>query len=150
MTLQTILVSLDFSDVSPAVAEAALQMAQNFAARVVLLHISSPEPDFVGFEAGPMAVRQTTAQEIRAEHRELEEYKGRFAAAGLNVVALHIQGSYAEKVLEEAQTHGAGLIVLGSHGHGVLYNLLVGSVTADVVKGAKCPVLIVPAAKGDE
>jgi len=37
--------------------------------------------------------------------------------------------------------------VMGSHGHGAVYNLLVGSVTAGVLKSAKCPVLVVPSKK---
>jgi len=145
MKLETILVPIDFSDVSTLVVEHAGTMAKAFGGRVVLLHIAEPEPDFVGFEAGPPAVRMSTAQEFRGEHRRLEEYKQQLTAAGVEVLALHIQGSLAEKVLEEAERQSADLIVMGSHGHGALYNLLVGSVTSGVVKHAKCPVLIVPA-----
>jgi nucleotide-binding universal stress UspA family protein len=35
--------------------------------------------------------------------------------------------------------------VMGSHGHGSVYNLLVGSVTEGVLKAARRPVLLVPA-----
>jgi len=38
------------------------------------------------------------------------------------------------------------MIVMGSHGHGALYELLVGSITQGVLKAAKCPVVVVPAA----
>jgi nucleotide-binding universal stress UspA family protein len=34
---------------------------------------------------------------------------------------------------------------MGSHGHGALFEFLVGSVTNGVLKSAKCPVLVVPA-----
>ena len=61
------------------------------------------------------------------------------------MLALHIQGSLVEKILTSAETHAADLIVMGSHGHGALYELLVGSVTSGVLHGAKCPVLVVPA-----
>jgi nucleotide-binding universal stress UspA family protein len=33
---------------------------------------------------------------------------------------------------------------MGSHGHGALYHLFVGSVTTAVLKEAPCPVLVVP------
>ena len=145
MNFQTILAPIDFSDVSSRVVDHAQVMAKSFSARVVLLHVAEPEPDFVGFEPGPAAVRASNALDFRAEHRQLDEYKQKLAASGVEVLALHIQGPLADKVLEEAERQGADLIVMGSHGHGALYNLLVGSVTSGVLKHARCPVLIVPA-----
>ena len=45
----------------------------------------------------------------------------------------------------EAVTCGADYIVMGSHGHTPLYDLLVGTTTHGVLKNARCPVVIVPA-----
>jgi nucleotide-binding universal stress UspA family protein len=50
-----------------------------------------------------------------------------------------------ETILEKAREVAAGTIVIGSHGHGRLYDALVGSVSAGVIRGATCPVLVVPA-----
>ncbi len=144
MNLQTILVPVDFSDVTVKVVKAATDLARAFGSRMVLLHISEPEPDFVGFEPGPQSVRVGVARDFRAEHVQLEELKGAITAEGMDVLALHIQGPTAEKILQEAETYQAGLIVMGSHGHGALYSLLVGSATSGVLKSAKCPVLVVP------
>ena len=146
MNARTILVPLDFSDVTPRVIEVAKEMAQAFGGSLVLLHVAEPEPDFVGFEPGPQPVRMSVARDFRAEHQRLEELKSEFAAAGLQVTALQIQGATVEKILHAAEQHGAGLIVMGSHGHGALYELLVGSVTHGVMKGAHCPVVVVPSA----
>ena len=143
--MKTILVPVDFSDISALVVETARAMAQAQGGRLVLLHVSEPEPDFVGFEPGPMAVRATVARDFRAEHEKLEAAKAAAAQGGLEVLALHIQGPLVEKILAEAETHAAELIVMGSHGHGALYELLVGSVTSGVLHGARCPVLVVPA-----
>lgn len=145
MNIQTILVPVDFSDVTPKVVAAAAALAQPFSAQIVLLHVSEPEPDFVGFEPGPQAVRASVARDFRAEHQNLDTLKQSLAAGGSSVTALHIQGPMVEKILAEAEQHGAGMIVMGSHGHGAIYNLLVGSVTSGVLKGATCPVLVIPA-----
>ncbi len=145
MNIQTVLIPVDFSDVTPRVVQTAGDLARAFGGKAVLLHVSEPEPDFVGFEPGPVAVRTAVARDFKTEHQKLDELKQKLAAAGIDATALHIQGPLAEKILQESDEQGAGLIVIGSHGHGALYNLLVGSVTSGVLKGAKCPVLVVPA-----
>jgi nucleotide-binding universal stress UspA family protein len=145
MELQTILVPVDFSDVTAKVTRTAAELARAFGAKVILLHVSEPEPDFVGFEPGPQPVRISVARDFRHEHQQLDELK-RTVGSGVECIALHIQGSLAEKILREADQQHAGMIVMGSHGHGALYNLFVGSVTSGVLKDARCPVLVVPAA----
>lgn len=145
--MKTILVPVDFSDATPLVVDVANKMAKAFGAKIVLLHVSEPEPDFIGFEPGPQTVRTVVARDFKAEHQQLDMLKSRMAAEGLEIVALHFQGPTVDKILHEAGQQGAGLIVMGSHGHGSLYELLVGSVTQGVMKGASCPVVVVPVVK---
>jgi len=145
--IQTLLVAVDFSDVTEKVLQAALTLATAFKSRVVLLHVAEPEPDFVGYEPGPVSVRSSVAKELHVEHSQLEQAKQKFTAAGVEVIALQIQGPTIEKILHESVQQNAGIVVLGSHGHGALHGLLTGSVAAGVLKGAKCPVLLVPAAR---
>ena len=144
--MNTILVPVDFSDTTPRVVDTARQLARAFSSRIVLLNVAEPEPDFVGFEPGPVTVRQSVARDFKVEHQRLEELKKVAAQDAVEVQALHIQGPSVEKILHEAGEQQASWIVMGSHGHGALYELLVGSVTHGVMKGAKCPVVIVPAA----
>jgi nucleotide-binding universal stress UspA family protein len=143
--MKSILVPIDFSDVTTPVVETARKMAAAFQARLILLNVAEPEPDFVGFEAGPPAVRVATARDFKVERQRLDDLKARLLTAGSDVTALHIQGPIVEKILHEAGEQSADLIVIGSHGHGALYDLLVGSVTQGVIKDAKCPVVVVPA-----
>lgn len=143
--MKTILVPVDFSDVTDLVVNEACTMAKALGARLVLLHISEPDPDFVGFEPGPLVVRTAVARDFKAEHRRIEELKAKTAPSGLEIAALHMQGPLVEKVLAQAREQGADMIVMGSHGHGSIYELLVGSVTSGVLREAKCPVLVVPA-----
>lgn len=145
--MNTILVPVDFSDATPLVIATARQLAKAFASRIVLLHVAEPEPDFVGFEPGPITVRQSVARDFKAEHHRLEELKQQVAPDATEVLALHIQGPTADKILHEAKAQDASWIVVGSHGHGAFYELLVGSIAHGVIKGAKCPVVVVPAAK---
>jgi nucleotide-binding universal stress UspA family protein len=47
-------------------------------------------------------------------------------------------------VLSEARRLEVELIVVGSHGHGLLFDALLGSVSAAVLRHAEVPVLVVP------
>ena len=143
--MKTILVPVDFSDTTAPVLAEAQVLAKALGGDLVLLKVAEPEPDFVGFEPGPATVRVAVAHDYRAEHVRLDELKAQASAGGLAVTALHVQGPIVEKILDQATERGARMIVMGSHGHGALYELLVGSITQGVLKGAKCPVVVVPA-----
>ena len=61
----------------------------------------------------------------------------------LNVTTEVISGSPKRMILEEAEAFGADLIVVGSHGHGMLERFLLGSVSQAVALHARCSVEIV-------
>ena len=140
--MKTILVPVDFSDVTDKVVETAASLAAALESEVVLIHIAEPEPQFVGYDPGPLSVRMAVVGDIHADQRRLDAAKANFGSTP--VLALHVQGSVPDEILKLAREHGASLIVMGSHGHGALYHLLVGSVADAVLKEAPCPVLIVP------
>jgi len=144
--MKTILVPIDFSDVSGKVVDTAAALAGAFGSRVILVHVVEPEPQFVGYDPGPLSVRVAVAVDIQADERRLEGLKKEFSAA--EVLALTVTGSIPDEILKLAREHDATLIVMGSHGHGALYHLLAGSVTTAVLKEAPCPVLIVPSERG--
>lgn len=142
--MKTILVPVDFSDVTSKVVATAERMARAFKSRVVLFHCVQPEPAFVGFEVGPDVVRQAVARDFKEEHQQLTELGQSMQNVEFEVTALQFQGPTVDKILEEAARVKADLIIMGSHGHGAIYNLIVGSVTGGVLKKAPCPVLVVP------
>jgi nucleotide-binding universal stress UspA family protein len=142
--MKTLLVPIDFSDVSTRVIDTAASLAQALAARIILIHVAEPEPQFVGYDPGPLSVRVAVAGDIHADQHRLESFKQKLAP--LDVLALHVQGAIPDEILKIAREHTVDFIVMGSHGHGALYHLLVGSVTSAVLKQSPCPLLIVPSA----
>lgn len=142
--MKSILIPVDFSDVTEAVMKTALGIGKAFQARITLLHVAEPEPDLIGYEPGPPVAREELAHRLQRLHRRLEEYKPPFQDAGLDVHALQVQGFPVKKILSQAEKVDASLIILGSHGHGAIYNLLVGSVTEGVMKKSPVPVMVVP------
>jgi nucleotide-binding universal stress UspA family protein len=53
-----------------------------------------------------------------------------------------LRGRAASLIVEEARDFGADLIVVGHRGHGPIETMLLGSVSAEVVDHAPCPVLV--------
>lgn len=145
--MKKILVPVDFSKVTEAALGAATTLAGALQAELILIHIAAPDPEFVGYETGPASVRQAVAHQLAAEHKRLQELQHRLESESLRVTALLIQGYTAEKILAEAVRLGVDLIVMGSHGHGGLHHLLMGSVAEGVVRKAPCPVVLVPPAR---
>jgi nucleotide-binding universal stress UspA family protein len=139
-----ILAAIDFSPVTEQVLGTLVRMAAALPTQVWLIHVASPEPAFVGYEAGPDVVRGQVAAELHASHRQLQQLADRLRASGVETTALQLQGKTVETVISEANKLPASLIVLGSHGHGAVYNMLVGSVAEGIVRESKVPVLLVP------
>jgi len=139
-----VLVAVDFSQVTDAIRDLLIHWAAQGKWSVTLVHVAEPEPEFVGWEAGPAVVRSQVAGELRSEHRDLDALAATLRQAGVATTALHVQGAIVDTILAQADKHGAGLIVVGSHGHGATYDLLVGSISSGVIRRAKLPVLVVP------
>jgi len=139
----SLLVALDFSSVS----DDQIEIVQRLAApnrEIFLLHVAEPDPSFVGYEAGPEEVRSQVAKEFHEEHRQLQSIADRLREKGHQVNALLIQGPTVQTILEQAEYLGAEVIVVGSHGRGKLFDLVVGSVSAGVIRKSRVPVLVVP------
>lgn len=139
-----ILAAIDFSPVTEQVLATLVQMAARLPAQVWLVHVAPPEPAFVGYDTGPAVVRDQVASEHRRHHQQLQELADRLRAQKVEATALQVQGPAVVTLIAEAERLQVSLIVLGSHGHGAVYNMLVGSVAEGIVRASKVPVLLVP------
>ncbi|WP_324721640.1 universal stress protein [Salinimicrobium sp. HB62] len=142
--LKNILVAVDFNDAVGDLLGYAEGLAEKFGAKVWVLHVAEPEPDFVGYEPGPQYIRDFKAEEFREEHRNLQMYCDNFLSDNIEKEALLIQGSTVEAVLKEAQKLESDLLIVGTHKHSFLHNLLKESVSLELLKKADIPMLTVP------
>ncbi len=142
-----ILAAVDFSAVSGEVLKKAGLLAKAQGARLTLLHVAAPPPAFVGYDPGPQSVRDHRAQSLREEHTALQQHAAKLREEGFDAHALVVEGPSVETILGEARRLAATTIVVGSHGHGALYEALVGGVCAGVIRGSSCPVLVIPSRK---
>ncbi len=139
-----ILVGIDFGAASAEIAQAAARLARGLDGKIWLVHVAEPDPEFVGFEADSTRMRDVVAKRYRVEHEDLQALARTLRDEGLDCVALLVQGATTSTLLHEADALAADIIVVGSHGKGVVRRLLIGSTSEGVLHRAKVPVYVVP------
>jgi nucleotide-binding universal stress UspA family protein len=90
--------------------------------------------------AGADAVRNYHQEECEAA---LEVAGEVLRAAGVDYQSSWVAGEPGDEIAGYAQKNAIDLIVMGSHGHGQLRNLALGSVGDAVLRASKCPVMVV-------
>lgn len=142
--MKNILVTIDFNNNELLLIDKAIEMAKAFKSKIWLLHVTSPEPEFVGYSVGPQYIRDSRAEELRSEHRMIENYVNQIRLQELECEGLLIKGATIEMIREEADAHDIDLIITGHVDHSMFYNAFFGSVSAGVIKKTNIPVLLVP------
>lgn len=141
-----ILTAVDLSEVTETVVAQAKKLAKAVGGKIRLVYVAAPEPAFLGYDVGPTHVRDSVAEDLRTQHRSLELLAEAIRGDGVEVEPRFVQGRTVEKLLEIAEAHPPEWIVAGSHGHGGVYETLVGSVCKSLLRHSRWPLVIVPAA----
>ena len=142
-----LLVAVDLSEATRIILRKAEELAMALSAKIWILHNAEPEPDFVEFTVDPLAAREALAKKFHNEHLQIQDIANRLRKAGLEATALLVHGATVETILKEASDLEVDMIVVGSHGRGAMYQLLVGSVSEGVLHKSRYPVLVIPTHK---
>ena len=141
---KTILVPTDSSDASGLALAYARDLAGRCGSTLHLLHLVTDADVSPGTEAlwgfSETEVQHRWVDEAKAKLDGLCPAEGPEATPVRTAVAI---GPPADGILRYAGEHGAELIVMGTRGLGAVGQLLLGSVAAEVVRRAPCPVLTV-------
>lgn len=134
----TILLAADGSAEARLAATTAADLANRTDSELHVVHVAELRPMFLS------QTEEEPAQLARQARKLLNEQVGRVEEAGGTVAEAHLRrGRADEEIVDLAQSIGAGLIVMGSRGHGRIRRALMGSVSDSVVRHAHCPVTIV-------
>lgn len=144
VSLERILVPVDFSDYSLDALEYAVQVARRSSASIRLLHVLEPVSYGLDF---------TLLHESKREHMK-EVIGQRLSDLAKALVAAQVPtdvelrgGLPSDSILDEAKAMPADLIVMGTHGRRGLSHTLSGSVAEAVLRKSTCPVLTVRSPK---
>ena len=134
-----VVVGCDFSPLSQiAITMAASVAAPVPGAAIEALYVSPPAGQKLSYEQ-----RADVSDEIRAQLRSFIESGVRAAGVSAIKVNAHVYpGDPATEILRLAEDVRADLILVGTHGRVGVKRLLMGSVAEEVMREARCPVLV--------
>ncbi|MDX1546171.1 MAG: universal stress protein [Rhodothermales bacterium] len=142
--MNSILIPVSLRDTSVALVEHAAPVAAAFGGTVWLLHIFRTA-SFLATNRVPPELKEQRDRELAEIHRGLDELAALLTVHGLKVNPYVLNGQDpADLILEQAEAVQADLVVMGSHGRGALLETLLGDVAHDVLRKARCPVLVIP------
>ena len=128
-----------FTDTSRHPVQQAAWLARRFQAEIILLHVVSPLSYPYGvLESGHnITARDLHAEAVRRAQEDLDQTSPP-EFDGITVTSVLLRGDPAGEIVETARDRNVDLIVMATHGHGALYRLLLGSVTAKVLHETQC------------
>ena len=137
--IETILVATDGSPASTAASEEAIDLAQRLGAQLLVVNVVNI-PEVTAASAMFPGTVFSAREEAESIARAVVD-----AARHCGVMAAYLtwEGQPGEAILAAADSEGADLVVVGTHGRSVIGRLLLGSVSEYVVRHSRVPVLVV-------
>ncbi len=141
-----ILVPTDFSVHSDKALRQAFDIAKQYNAKVYVLHVVHEKLTDTIDDYGityPSYVEEIERKMTEEAKKRLREQIEKFPhTKELEIVTDVLIGNTSEAILEEEKRKDIDLIVIASLGRSGIAKYLIGSVARNVLKGAKCPVLL--------
>ena len=130
-------VAVDFSEISDRAVQAAIDVVGDEGI-VELVHVTPYVSE------SPLSSQGQEPYKRWAQSK-LDALIGRLVVTpGVTLTRAVIRGHTAHALLEHTRLVGADLIAAGTHGRGYVMRAMLGSVTTDLLRGARCAVLMVP------
>lgn len=151
MKTKQILIALDYDPTAQKVSETGHALAKALNADVILLHVVNQivnftSPDLAYLDISPARMSSIEALTLAAQNF-LNKTKRHLANPSIETLVK--EGEYANTILEIANEHHVSIIVMGSHSHRWLEDLVMGSVAQDVLRHSTIPLYIIPTKKRD-
>jgi nucleotide-binding universal stress UspA family protein len=142
--MKHILVPIDFSHITGAVRDAVVPLAKAFDCKVTFLHVVPSMLEADSIKWNQLHEQQDKlANAFPPEYRKLWDMAEDLSTRACETDTLLMKGPAAEVILYEIQRLGIDYVIIGSHGHGAFYEMLVGSITDQVLRNSPCPVIVV-------
>jgi universal stress protein A len=144
-----ILVPTDFSQFSDKALKQALDIAAQYNAKVYVLHVVNEKihaalsDDYPDISITVKEIQNLQKSMLSKAKNRLREQLDKFPESkNVPVIQMVTSGVPYEEILREQEKKGIDLIVIASLGRTGIAKYLIGGVARNVLRGAKCPVLL--------
>jgi len=146
LPVKKILCPTDFSEPSYEALKVANELALNFSAELLLIHVINPIP-IVSTPTGPMSFNVSSYQKELEDSAKnsLQDIINQMVAKELKVIPIVAYGIAADEIVSIAEEQNVDMIVIATHGRTGFRHLISGSVTEKVVRISNHPVLTIRA-----
>jgi nucleotide-binding universal stress UspA family protein len=135
-----VLLATDFSPHAEDALMIVKELALPAGSIVRVVHVVEPFPEIYSF--APVAISVMSEEAERQMRGQLDRTAAKLRVPGREVETALVLGRSADVIVEQAERSKADLIVIGSRGRRAIASALLGSVSAEVVDRAPCPVLV--------
>lgn len=132
----------DFSETSKKAMPYVKQMKGAGTTEVVVLHVID-QRDLDALAKASGGSQRVEEQTESAERIELAAIEDELKREGFAVKTILRVGNPQREIVDLAATEGVSLIVLGSHGHTNIADIILGATSENVIRHSKVPVLVV-------
>jgi nucleotide-binding universal stress UspA family protein len=132
-----IVIAIDYSETSLRAARLALNVAAS-SATIYLAHVAPRDSTLYEWNGWGSSYKQDAGEALQKLREQLR------VPPSMILQPIVLQGDPATELLAFATSVNADLIATGSHGHGFVTRMLIGSVTTRILRCATCSVLTVP------
>jgi nucleotide-binding universal stress UspA family protein len=146
ITMNTILVPTDCSELSKDAIEYAIRFAKQFKARLKLLMVTVSEPLTVLNDYGyfsPELHQKIVLEADRRAEAELKQFWAENADPEVDAELINLKGDPFTEIIRYARENEIDLIVMATHGRTGLKHVIMGSVAEKVVRYSPHPVLTI-------
>jgi nucleotide-binding universal stress UspA family protein len=139
--LERILVPTDFSESARHALTYGISFAREFEAELLVLHVVETIPVGYASDLFPVPMAEVFQEMSGYARAELAKLAALAKEKGVVVREMVTQGKPSAEIVRVAKEETIDMIVLGTHGTGILDKAIFGSTTERVVRHAPCPVL---------
>lgn len=140
---EAILFATDFSESSDHAFQYAKSLAECFNARLILVHIINEPVDLRGFYVPHISFDKLEEEIEQGAQKLMEQFERKFLDDFKNFTSLVVPGIPYDEIIKRAESEGADLIVMGTHGRTGLDHVLFGSTAEKVVRKSAVPVMTI-------